>query len=117
MRDLQARLQQLYWYFGDVTGEYGDATAKAVRGFQGKRQIPVTGKVDRRTLDRLEAMTAKPTRQELFNLGNIPGALDARCRIGRVLCIDKASNTLRGSSTGRSSRPSTCASVVEHPDS
>jgi lipoprotein-anchoring transpeptidase ErfK/SrfK len=95
VRDLQARLAQLYWYFGDVTGHYGDATAEAVRGFQGKRQIPVTGKVDRRTLDRLNAMTAKPTRQELLNLGNIPGALDARCRIGRVLCIDKTSNTLR----------------------
>src|SRR6476469_6133583 len=27
--------------------------------------------------------------------GNTPGALDARCAVGRVLCIDKSSSTLR----------------------
>jgi len=95
VRDLQARLKQIAWYFGDVTGEYGDATVEAVRGFQAKREIRVTGKVDRRTMGRLRDMTAEPTRQELFNLGNVPGALDPRCRVGRVLCVDKSSQTLR----------------------
>ena len=95
VRDVQARLKQIAWYFGDVTGEYGDATVEAVRGFQAKREIRVTGKVDRRTMGRLRDMTAEPTRQELFNLGNVPGALDPRCRVGRVLCVDKSSQTLR----------------------
>lgn len=95
VRELQARLKQIAWFFGDVTGVYGDITTDAVRGFQAKREIPVTGKVDVRTMARLRGMTAEPTRQELFNLGNVPGALDARCRVGRVLCVDKTSQTLR----------------------
>ena len=95
VRDLQARLKQIYWFDADVTGVYGDVTATAVRGFQAKREIPATGEVDQRTLDRLYAMTSTPTAAELHNRGNTPGALDARCRTGRVLCIDKTSSTLR----------------------
>jgi peptidoglycan hydrolase-like protein with peptidoglycan-binding domain len=95
VRELQARLRQIDWFDADVTGTYGDITTAAVRGFQAKREIPVTGEVDRRTLDRLEAMTTEPTDAELHNRGNTPGALDARCRTGRVLCVDKSSSTLR----------------------
>ncbi|GAW48868.1 peptidoglycan binding domain-containing protein [Nocardioides sp. PD653] len=95
VRDLQARLKQIFWFDADVTGTYGDVTEAAVRGFQAKRGIPVTGEVDQRTQDRLYAMTATPTDAELHNRGNTPGALDARCRTGRVLCIDKTSSTLR----------------------
>ena len=74
---------------------YDDETVKAVRGFQAKREIPVTGEVDQRTLDRLHAMTTTPTREAMFNLGPQAGALDARCRTGRVICVDKTSSTLR----------------------
>lgn len=95
VRDLQARLKQIAWFFGDVTGTYGDLTAEAVRGFQEKRGFPVTGKVDQRTLDRLYEMTAAPTVAELHNRENQPGALDPRCRTGRALCVDKTTNTLR----------------------
>jgi peptidoglycan hydrolase-like protein with peptidoglycan-binding domain len=94
VRDLQARLQALAWYFGEPTGEYDDATVEAVRGFQDKRGIAATGVVDQRTLDRLHDMTSDPTR-DAMGLHNVPGPLDARCRTGRVLCIDKSSQTLR----------------------
>jgi len=94
VRDLQARLKQIAWYFGDVTATYDDATVEAVRGFQAKREIPVTGAVDQRTLDRLDAMTLTPTHEELFNIEPQPGALDPRCLTGRVLCIDKTSRFL-----------------------
>ena len=94
VRDLQARLAQIAWYFGDVDGRYGDQTVEAVRGFQEKRGIATTGLVDQRTLDRLHAMTSDPSRDQL-GLHNIPGALDARCLTGRVLCVDKSSKTLR----------------------
>ena len=93
--DLQARLVAIQWLFGDVSGTYDVATTEAVRGFQAKRRIPVTGVVDQRTLDRLHAMTAAPSHATMYNLGNRPGALDPRCRVGRVLCIDKTSQTLR----------------------
>jgi hypothetical protein len=95
VRELQARLKQIYWFNADLTGVYGDLTTEAVRGFQAKREIPVTGEVDQRTLDRLRAMTAEPTVAELHNRANQPGALDPRCRTGRVICVDKTSSTLR----------------------
>jgi peptidoglycan hydrolase-like protein with peptidoglycan-binding domain len=99
VRELQARLKQIAWFGADVSGTYGELTRDAVRGFQAKREIPVTGEVDRRTLDRLDAMTTRPTTAELHNRGtpstNRPGALDPRCRVGRVLCVDKSSSTVR----------------------
>ena len=100
VRRIQARLRQIEWFEGDVTGVYGEVTTKAVRGFQAKREIPVTGDVDQVTLDRLHAMTTEPTEAELNNEvpssnGNVPGPLDPRCETGRVLCIDKSSSTLR----------------------
>ncbi|MGZ4475556.1 MAG: L,D-transpeptidase family protein [Nocardioides sp.] len=98
VRRLQARLRQVAWFFGDVTDHYGADTATAVRGFQGKRGIPVTGEVDRRTLDLLVAMTHDPTADELANRRPDPAdgaALDPRCTTGRALCIDKTSSSLR----------------------
>jgi peptidoglycan hydrolase-like protein with peptidoglycan-binding domain len=95
VRDLQARLVSIAWLFGDVTGTYDAATVEAVRGFQEKRQIPVTGKVDQRTLDRLHAMTYQPTYEQMHNITPEPGALDPRCTTGRALCVDKSTNSLR----------------------
>ena len=99
VRELQSRLRQLAWFFGDVDDDFGRSTVVALRGFQAKRGLPATGYVDRRTLDRLDAMTREPTADELAN--RFPGdvhtqaALDARCRTGRALCIDKTSSTVR----------------------
>lgn len=107
VRELQARLKQIAWFSGDVTDHYGDVTTAAVRGFQAKRGIAVTGAVDRRTLDLLHGMTREPTKAELTNQpppgsgGNTPGPLDPRCASGRVLCIDKSSRTLRWVVDGR----------------
>jgi lipoprotein-anchoring transpeptidase ErfK/SrfK len=39
-------------------------------------------------------MTSEPSR-DAMGLHNKPGPLDDRCRTGRVLCIDKSSQTLR----------------------
>ncbi|GAA1889568.1 L,D-transpeptidase family protein [Lapillicoccus jejuensis] len=101
VREVQARLKQLAWYSGDVTDTYGERTTASVRGFQAKRGFPVTGEVDRRTLDKLQAMTRPPTADELANRVPVVTAaapstagLDARCLTGRVLCISKASRSL-----------------------
>ena len=83
------------WYFGDVTGNYDSATVTAVKGFQAKRVIPVTGDVDQRTLDRLAAMTTAPTPPSSTTSTPSPGKLDPRCLTGRVMCIDKTTSTLR----------------------
>lgn len=101
VRDLQARLKQIEWLFGDVTGTYDDDTVAAVKGFQKKREIPVTGEVDQRTWDRLAEMTSTPTRQEKYNIepkvadGGTTAGLDPRCTTGRAICIDKSTNSLR----------------------
>ena len=97
VKDLQARLKQIDWYAGPVTGTYDAATVKAVRDFQAKRQIPVTGEVDQRTLDQLGEMTSTPTAEELSNKPPkkpAPPAIDQRCMTGRVLCISKSTNQL-----------------------
>ena len=65
VRDLQARLKQIGWWSGEVTDSYGPSTAAAVKAFQDKRQIPVTGEVDQRTLDKLNGMTRTPPSDEL----------------------------------------------------
>lgn len=100
VRDLQARLKSIQWLSGLVTGTYDAETVTAVKGFQKKREIPVTGEVDQRTMDRLHGMTSTPTHDAKHNIAPDPGkatnaALDPRCTTGRVLCIDKTSRTLR----------------------
>jgi len=108
VRNLQARLKQLAWYSGNITGSYGSVTAAGVRGFQVKRAIPVTGEVDQRTLDRLYAMTRTPTSDELNNrtpkaAANRPSTagLDSRCLTGRALCISKRTDSLAWVVDGR----------------
>ena len=99
VRDLQSRLKQIGWWSGDVVDAYGATTAAAVKSFQDKRQIPVTGEVDQRTLDKLNAMTRKPTNDELNNVKPTAApvsaaGLDPRCMSGRVICISKSTRTL-----------------------
>ena len=99
VRDLQARLKQIAWIYGPVTGTYDAETVAAVKGFQAKRKIPVTGEVDQRTLDRLAAMTHTPSYGEKHNKAPSTGAtnapLDPRCTTGHALCVDKSSRTVR----------------------
>jgi len=99
VREVEARLRQIAWFFGDVDRVYDARTVEAVEGFQAKRGIPVTGEVDRRTLDLLEGMTTEPTADSLANRPYDPadGApLDPRClAVARALCIDKSTHSLR----------------------
>lgn len=96
VRELQARLKQIGWFAGEVTPNYGPATTQAVKDFQRKREIPVTGEVDQRTWDRLVGMTRKPSHNELHNVAPKPNTsgLDSRCLTGRAMCISKRTNTL-----------------------
>ncbi len=95
VRRLQARLEQVKHYSGDVSGLFDAKTVRSVRSFQRARKIPITGEVDRRTLDRLSELTRKPTKAELFNIEPQGPALDLRCLSGRAMCIDKTSRSLR----------------------
>ncbi|WP_420813993.1 L,D-transpeptidase family protein [Phytoactinopolyspora endophytica] len=112
VRELQARLKQIEWFIGEITPNYGDVTKESVAGFQAKRGLPETGDVDQETWDTLVAMTQEPTDDELHNRdpeedeeedededeendgGNAAG-LPSECATGRVLCIDKSTQSLR----------------------
>ncbi|GAA1012840.1 L,D-transpeptidase family protein [Streptomyces thermogriseus] len=102
VRELQARLRQVDWLHDGPTGFYDDLTERAVRGFQGKRGLPRTGRTDTVTWQRLLGMTREPGKWELYRMGGQPaGPPDPRCLTGRVLCIDKTSRTLRWMIGGR----------------
>ncbi|WP_048858659.1 MULTISPECIES: peptidoglycan-binding protein [Streptomyces] len=95
VRELQARLRQIGHFGRTPTGYYGSVTADAVRSFQAKRSLPVTGSTDEVTWQRLRAMTRVPTAAELRPPTERPvAAPDERCLKGRVLCISKNSRTL-----------------------
>ncbi|MFE0249771.1 L,D-transpeptidase family protein [Streptomyces sp. NPDC059010] len=102
IRELQARLRQVAWLFDGPTGTYDDLTEQAVRGFQGKRGLPKTGRTDEVTWQRLLKMTHEPGKWDLYLMGGQPAdEPDARCLTGRVLCISKSSRTLRWMVDGR----------------
>ncbi|WP_344391802.1 L,D-transpeptidase family protein [Streptomyces vastus] len=102
VREVQARLRQIAWLFEGPTGTYGAATVAAVKGFQGKRGLPQTGKTDSVTWQRLLNMTYEPGKWELYAAGDQPAAKpDPRCMTGRVMCISKTSRTLRWMIDGR----------------
>jgi len=94
VRDLQARLKQIGWFEGRVSGTYGSVTTKSVKGFQAKRKIPATGEVDQRTLDRLRAATRSPGTAELDPSIRKRSGLDRRCMTGRAICISKRTRKL-----------------------
>ncbi len=119
VRSVQARLRQIGWFSGDVTDRYGSLTVAAVSGFQRKRGLPVTGKLDQTTYARLLAMTGRPTADDLANVkpqppepattpttpstkpapgkpttNGITWDVDQRCLTGRVMCISKTARTL-----------------------
>ena len=101
VRDLQARLVATAWLSGPVTGRYDDTTVAAVRGFQAKRAIPVTGAVDERTLgpaardDRHRRRTSSCTVQPPTTTTGTPPRSTPAARTGRALCVDKSTNSLR----------------------
>ncbi|WP_406172922.1 L,D-transpeptidase family protein [Streptomyces sp. NBC_00996] len=102
IRELQARLHQVAWLITAPTGTYDAPTVDAVKGFQGKRGLPRTGRLDTVTWERLRRMTHKPAAWELYPYGGQPAAPpDPRCMTGRVLCVSKTSRTLRWMIDGR----------------
>ncbi|WP_431948911.1 peptidoglycan-binding protein [Actinacidiphila sp. bgisy167] len=95
VRELQARLKQLGLFGRIPTGYYGDVTATAVRAFQSRHKLPVSGSVTDVTWAKLRSVTRQPTRAAMYPpASNAVAKLDPRCMTGRVLCISKTSRTL-----------------------
>ncbi|MER5731109.1 L,D-transpeptidase family protein [Streptomyces sp. NPDC002138] len=94
VRELQARLKQLGLFGATPTGFYGSKTIAAVKSFQGKHQLTVSGSVDDATWKKVQSVSKKPTSEEMSPTTNQVDAPDPRCMTGRVMCISKESRTL-----------------------
>lgn len=51
--ELQNELKALDFYLGEITGKYDELTAEAVMEYQEKAGLPVTGKADDETLEKI----------------------------------------------------------------
>ncbi|MFI5981417.1 peptidoglycan-binding protein [Streptomyces sp. NPDC051555] len=94
VRELQARLKQLGMFSATPTGFYGSKTIAAVKSFQTKHQLTVSGSVDDATWKKVQSVSKKPTAEEMSPTTNQVDAPDPRCMKGRVMCISKESRTL-----------------------
>ena len=101
LRELQLRLRASgLWRFA-ISGTWSTTLAQRVLVYQRGRSLPQSGAVDARTWNHLVASTHRPgTWDQLrYQAGSRPllpsaSSLDARCRTGRVMCVDKATRTL-----------------------
>lgn len=55
VRGAQARLKNLSFYGGELDGVLGEQTREGIERFQAHEELPVTGKLNAATLDKLEA--------------------------------------------------------------
>jgi len=97
VRDVEARLVQLRLLpVREVDGFYRAATVAAVKTYQRRALVRVTGAVDSFTLLNLRFDTRVPRAAELNPPATVraPSFLDRRCRTGRVMCVDKSTRKL-----------------------
>jgi len=59
VKKVQQRLKKLGYYSGTVDGDYGNGTVKAVKAFQKRNGLTVNGKVNSKTLAKLNSSSAK----------------------------------------------------------
>ena len=59
VRKVQQRLKKLGYYSGGIDGDYGNGTKTAVKNFQRRNGLSVTGKVNKNTLSKLNSSSAK----------------------------------------------------------
>ncbi|MET9291248.1 L,D-transpeptidase family protein [Streptomyces sp. NPDC003077] len=95
VRELQARLVELRILDRSPTGYFGSVTTEAVISFQRQQGLPRTGAAGPATWRTLRTLTQQPTLGQLYPTTTRPiSTPDARCLVGRVLCISKRSDTL-----------------------
>lgn len=72
LRQIQQRLAALGYDPGDVNGELTPATRVAIREFQEREDLPITGEVSADWVLKLDALILEQTRQQLIDLGFQP---------------------------------------------
>ncbi|MEW1952621.1 peptidoglycan-binding protein [Terrabacter sp. NPDC080008] len=101
IKELQRRLSAKGLWPYAANGGYGWGLAQQVLAFQRAYHLPQSGVVDSRTWARLRAVTYTPGTfdKHRYYAGLRPlmpsaASLDKRCRVGRVMCVDKPTRTL-----------------------
>ncbi|WP_374970767.1 peptidoglycan-binding protein [Terrabacter sp. BE26] len=101
VKEAQLRLRAVGRWPYAITGVYWSALDRAVLVYQQTHNLPQSGVIDQRTWSRLVADTHRPGTFDTyrFSAGLRPlmptlASLDARCRTGRVMCVNKATRTL-----------------------
>ena len=101
VREAQLRLRAVGRWPYAITGVYWSALDRAVLVYQQTHNLPQSGLIDQRTWSRLVTDTYRPGTFDSYRYtaGLRPvmpslASLDARCRTGRVMCVDKATRTL-----------------------
>ena len=59
VKKVQKRLKKLGYYSGSIDGDYGNGTKTAVKSFQKRNGLTVNGKVNSKTLSKLNSSSAK----------------------------------------------------------
>ena len=59
VKKVQRRLKKLGYYSGSIDGDYGNGTKTAVKNFQKRNGLSVNGKVNSKTLSKLNSSSAK----------------------------------------------------------
>ena len=59
VKNVQKRLKKLGYYTGSIDGDYGNGTKNAVKSFQKRNGLSVTGAVNSKTLKKLNSSSAK----------------------------------------------------------
>ena len=67
--ELQTMLKSLGYYYGDITGSFGDLTRKAVRAFQDKEGLTVDGIAGSATMNKLRALTGSSSSADSDSVG------------------------------------------------
>lgn len=112
VRGLQTMLYKLgYVDNASRTGYYGNVTTSAVKAFQKKNGLKVTGVMNMTTYIKLRTQAAKVPMPKVTKSGV---RLDSRCLTGRTVCINKTTQrmywvingSIKGSWSVRTGRPS-----------
>lgn len=61
VKQLQEKLTELGYYWGNITGNFLEGTTAAIQTFQGETGMEITGTADIKTLDALFALSVRPT--------------------------------------------------------
>lgn len=65
---LQDKLKLMNVFFGSITGSFGPTTTEAVKEFQRRQNLPVTGEVDERTWNILNDLTSDTFADEFLSV-------------------------------------------------